>query len=290
MHDILQTPASPLPCLDFVARGGQSRVFGTKDWVVKVPRLSWQAALGRVLVHPREPVAAMESLGGLLEPFLLVENISFRASGSLKEAGAGRKPAAPARWHHARWAVAGPRQNEEDFLHRRIAHTTPGEAARLIGQMLATMDAIKARGWHLLDFIMSNFAVAGQGRVRLVDAGLLIPNGHLRWPSHQVCSRSFMRRMIPDYLEVLEKVCARHPSDREGAAALREVMADFPRRIKAWRRGDVCVAEELSRPSRAIFPAALREEIIATLRGKLPLTPRTARAYTGGHHAFAPEN
>lgn len=277
------------PSLDFVAKGGQSLIFGTPTWVVKIPRRSWHSVLGRVLVHPRTPVRALDVLGGLLEPFVLVEHVTFRGvrwqTGS-PVAGSER------RWT-ARWAVAGPRLATEDFLDRRLATATAAEAAALIASLLDTLDAIRARGWHVLDFILSNFVVGPDGRVRLVDAGLLIPRAHLWGPSQQIASRLFARRLVTDYTEVLAGVAARNPQDAAGRARLAAVTAQFGARIRAWGPG-----REKTPPGEAGFrvpalPPRLRAEIFDTLRPdrrKLLLTHRLSSGYTPPHHAIPSEN
>ncbi|MFN0126750.1 MAG: hypothetical protein ACKV19_08700 [Verrucomicrobiales bacterium] len=277
------------PTLDFVATGGQSLIFGTPVWVVKIPRRSWQSVLGRVLVHPRTPVRALDVLGGLLEPFVLVEHACFRGVRWQN----GRPVAGSERWWSARWAVAAPRLAADDFLDRRLATATAPEAADLIASLLATLDAIRARGWHVLDFILSNFVVGADGRVRLVDAGLLIPRAHLWGPSQQMTSRLFVRRLVRDYAKVLAGVAARDPHDSAGQARLAAVTAQFSARITAWRQG-----REMAAPGELGFavptlPLRLRAEIFHTLRPdrhKLLLTPRPSSGYTPPHHAIPSEN
>ena len=281
--------AEAAPWLDFVATGGQSRVFGTADWVVKIPRRSWQTALGRVLVHPATPARALAVLGGLVEPFVQLERVVFRAP----RVEAGRTVPGSGRVWRARWATAGPRHRAGDFLDRRIAEATPGEAAELMGALLDTLDATRARGWHVLDFIMSNFVVGADRRVRLVDAGLLIPAAHLRGPSQQICSRLFVRRMVPDYAEVLAGVSARHSEDTRGAVRLAAVIDVLGPRLAAWRAGRVRVPAAAARPSAANLEPALRAEIFAALapgRHTLPLTARRLPGYTARHHAITSEN
>lgn len=281
-------PAS-LPWLDFVATGGQSRLFGTPAWVVKIPRASWQTALARILVHPTTPLRALEVLGELVEPFVLLERVVFLGPCVVE----GQPVPSSRRVWRARWAVAGPRHAAEDFLDRRIASATPGEAADLIASLLDTLDAIRARGWHVLDFIMSNFVVDGADRVRLVDAGLLIPASHLRGPSQQVCSRFFVRRLGPDYGAVLAGVAARHPRDETGCARLRAVIASLGPRLAAWRAGRVEARTGPAAPAPASLVPSLEAEIFRALgqvRRKLPLTPRPPSGYTPTHHAITSEN
>jgi len=278
-----------LPWLDFVATGGQSHVFGTEAWVVKIPRWSWQAPLGRVLVHPATPVAALEVLGGLVEPFALLRHAAFRGP-RVKD---GIALAGPGRAWSARWAVVGPRQRPGDFLDCRIASATPAGAADLMLSLLDTLDAIRARGWHVLDFIMSNFVVGPDGRVRLVDAGLLIPAAHLRGPSQQICSRLFVRRMVPDYLGVLEAVAARHPGDGDGVTALRTVMQQLGPRIAGWRSGRAVVPAAAARPRPAVFPPGIGEAVFGAsgpFGHNLPLTARRPSGYTDDHHGIPSEN
>jgi hypothetical protein len=277
------------PWLDFVATGGQGTVFGTPTWVVKIPRASWQTALGRVLVHPATPVRAMEVLGGLVEPCVLLERIVFRAPCVVD----GRVVSGNDRVWRARWAVAGARLASGDFLDRRIAAATPGEAADLIGALLDTLDAIRARGWHVLDFIMSNFVVGPDRRVRLVDTGLLIPVSHLRGPSQQICSRLFVRRLAPDYAEVLAGVAARQPEEVVGRARLAAVIDVLRPRLGAWRAGRVRVPAAVAQPADAAMDPALRAEVLEALapaRHKLPLTRRRLPGYTPRHHAITSEN
>jgi|GEM_PF-2325292 len=289
MPDPRSAVPESLPWLNFVATGGQSHLFGTDAWVVKIPRWSWQTPLGRVLVHPRTPAAALEVLGGLMEPFALLKRAAFRGPRVVR----GRPMAGPGRLWRTRWAMAGPRHPAGDFLDRRIYRARPAEAARLMLALLDTLEAIRARGWHVLDFIMSNFVVGPDGCVRLVDAGLLIPSGHLRGPSQQICSRVFVRRMVPDYLEVLEAVAARHPGDARGLAALRVVMGGCGPRFAAWRAGRAAVPAVAARPTPVVFPPGVGDEIFAglgPLHHKLPLTPRLPSGYTAPHHAIPSEN
>lgn len=278
-----------LPWLDFVAMGGQSHLFGTASWVVKIPRWSWPTALGRVLVHPATPVRALEVLGGLLEPLVVFEQTAFRGP----RVADGRPVPSTDRAWRARWAMAGARHAAEDFLDRRIALATPGEAAALISALLDTLEAIRARGWHVLDFIMSNFVVGADSRVRLVDAGLLIPASHLRGPSQQISSRFFVRCLGPDYRGVLAAVAARHGEDEAGRERLQRVVDCLGPRLDAWRAGRVTVASDWARPSKAALAPALREQIFAVLepvRHKMPLTTRRPSGYTASHHAIPSEN
>lgn len=281
-------PAS-LPWLDFVAMGGQSRVFGTPAWVVKIPRASWQSALGRILVHPTTPWRALETLGEWVEPFVVMERVAFRGPRVTE----GRPVPSSHRVWRARWAVASPRLAAEDFLDRRIAAATPREAADLIASLLDTLDAIRARGWHVLDFIMSNFVVRGAHHVRLVDTGLLIPASHLRGPSQQVCSRLFLRRMVPDYRAVLTAVAARHPEDEIGRARLQAVIETLGPRLADWRAGRVVATASPSPSASASLAPLLEAEIFRAwgpVRRKLPLTPRPPSGYTPTHHAITSEN
>jgi len=278
-----------IPWLDYVAMGGQSHVFGRSEWVVKVPRWSWQSALGRVLVHPMTPVSAMGVLGGLMEPFVVVERIRF----SGPQVRRGRPMAGTHQPWSARWAVAMRRLPPEGFLHRRVARATAEEAADLIDSLLATLAAIRARGWHVLDCIMSNFFVDADGQVRLVDAGLLIPISHLRGPSQQVCSRVFVRRMIPDFAAVLREVADVRPSAAAGQARLDAVVASLRPRLTDWRAGRVEVPAARAHPRSVALPPKLREEIITCLSPvyrNLPLTPHPPSGYTPPHHAIPSEN
>ncbi len=277
------------PWLDFVATGGQSLVFGTTGWVVKIPRRSWQTALGRVLVHPRTPVQALEVLGGLLEPFALLGRAVFRGPA----VASGRAVAGTSRVWSARWAVAGRRQRADDFLDRRIAAAGPAEAAALIDALFDTLDAIRCRGWHVLDFIMSNFVAGADGRVRLVDAGLLVPVSHLRWPSQHISSRIFARQLVIDYRAVLADVAARHPDDAAGRARLMEVAGRLDSRVEAWRAGPVRGPALAGCPAVSRLDAGLSAQILAALEApwrKLPLTPRASSGYTAPHHAIPSEN
>jgi hypothetical protein len=278
-----------LTWLDFVAAGGQGVVFGGAEWVVKIPRWSWQTALGRVLVHPVTPVRALEVLGGLLEPFVLLERVAFRGP----VVRAGRAIPGSRRDWSARWAVAGRRLAAADFLDRRMVVATPGEAADLMDGLLHTLEAIRVRGWHVLDCIMSNFVVGADGRVCLVDADLLVPVSHLRWPSQQWSSRMFVRWMAPDYREVLAGVANRHPGDADGLPRLAAVSDGLDDRLQAWRAGRGTVDAAAARPSTAVLPAVMHEEIGAALiRGRrtFALTRRLTPGYTPTHHAITSEN
>ena len=275
-----------LPWLDYLAAGGQSHVFGAARWVVKLPRRSWQSMLGRVLVHPATPARALADLGGLLEPFVLMERVRFRGPAVDR----GRAVPDSRRVWSARWAVAGPRLESDAFLDRRMAVATPGEAADLMAGLLSTLEAIRLRGWHVLDFIMSNFVVGGDGAVRLVDAGLLVPATHLRGPSQQIASRLFVGRLARDYREVLAGTVERHPGDAAGAERLRRICDQLPRRLSAWRAGRVAGS---SAPSPALLPPDVRAEIFESLVCRdrtLPLTGRHVPVYTPPHHAITSEN
>jgi len=275
-----------LPWLEYVAAGGQSHVFGTSRWVVKVPRWSWQSALGRVLVHPSTPVRALATLGGWLEPFELLGRVRFLGP----SVDAGGVVAGTRRVWSARWAVVGPRHPSGEFLDRKMAAARPGEAVDLVQGLLDTLEAIRARGWHVLDFIMSNFVVGDNGRVRLVDAGLLVPVSHLRGPSQQMASRVFVSRLARDYREVLAGVMARHPGDAAGVVRLQRVADGLPGRLAAWRDGRVAAVPEAVPVE---MPPEMRHEIISRLGGgarRLPLTGRHCSVYTASHHAITSEN
>jgi len=289
MHQVRWADPQLLTWLDFVAAGGQSVIFGEAEWVVKIPRWSWQTALGRILVHPATPVRALEVLGGLLEPFVLLERTAFLGP----VVRAGRVVPGSHRVWSARWAVAGRRHPAADFLDRRMAAATPGEAAELMEGLFRTLEAIRARGWHVLDCIMSNFVVRADGSVRLVDAGLLVPVTHLRWPSQQLSSRMFVRWMAPDYRQVLAGVACRHPGDADGRARLAAVSSELDGRFGAWRAGRVSVPAADHRPSVAGLPDALHAEIRAALgsaRRNFALTRRLTPGYTPTHHAITSEN
>jgi hypothetical protein len=289
MYRVYRAELESLTWLDFVAAGGQGVVFGRAEWVVKIPRWSWQTALGRVLVHPVTPVRALGVLGGLLEPFVLLERVAFR--GPVVQGGRAI-PGSRRDWG-ARWAVAGRRHAAADFLDRRMAVATAGEAADLMDGLLHTLEAIRARGWHVLDCIMSNFVVGADGGVRLVDAGLLLPVSHLRWPSQQWSSRMFVRWMAPDYRRVLAGVANRHLGEVDGRARLAAVSDGLADRLRAWRAGRGAVDEAAARPTAAVLSSDVRERIGAALicdRRNFTLTRRLTPGYTPTHHAITSEN
>ncbi len=240
------TPPAPPLRLEFIAASRQSRIFGTERWILKVPRPSVLGWLSRVVVHPRLQARPPQVLGGLIEPYRLLHRGSFPCPLT------GRR-------RSFRWALVRARHAPEAFLDRRIAHATPAEAARLVGRMLDVLATVRARGFHLVDFIMANF-VEVDGRLRIADPGLLVPARLLREPTLAVTSRLFAHSLARDYADVLRGVLARQP-DGPGADALQNLIATLPARLHAWRAGRLAAAPNAAPPQPAHFDPTWAGEI-----------------------------
>ena len=202
--------------LEPVGRGVQSDVFGTDEWVVKVPRFSMLGVLAKWVSSKRWLGEVRESLGGLVAPFLILDEVEFHAP---KLSGRGgiveyRKSTAIAR---ARYEV-------DQFLDHRLSLVGPAEGLALVEEMVVLVERVRARGFFMHDFIMRNFVVV-DGRLMIADTGLITPMRSFWEPATRICAWGFIRGLTKDYQRLLGELVGELGS--EGEAELRDRIIAF---------------------------------------------------------------
>ncbi len=242
--------------LEPVGRGTQGDVFGTDRWVVKVPRFSLFSVLAKWVSSWRWNHEVRDSLGGLAAPFLALENVAFRAP---KMTGRSERP----KNYREKMAIVRERYPDGDFLDHRLSLAEPAEALALVEEMVVLVERVRARGFYMHDFIMSNFAVV-DGKLMVVDTGLVSPLRAFWEPAMKICAWAFSRWLSKDYQRLLGEV----RDEVEEDEALREEISTFsaalPDRLGRLRKKTVRDLE----PEPAVpveFDADLAEDVRAAL-------------------------
>ncbi|MFT5110193.1 MAG: hypothetical protein ACI8XO_004094 [Verrucomicrobiales bacterium] len=181
--------------LEPVGRGTQGDVFGSERWVVKVPRFTLLSVLAKWVSSWRWNAEVRDSLGGLAAPFLLLENVRFLAP---KMTGRSAK----LRRYRKKMAVARERFDTDAFLDHRLSLAEPAEALALVEEMVVLVERVRARGFYMHDFIMGNFALV-DGRLMIVDTGLISPLRTFWDPAMRICAWGFSRGLSKDYQRLL---------------------------------------------------------------------------------------
>ena len=189
--------------LEPVGRGTQGQVFGTEHWVVKVPRFSLLSVLAKWVSSWRWNAEVSESLGGLAAPFLCLENVVFRAPKIPSNPWQGSRAARVRRWgkpvriveFRKKVAIARERYEAGDFLDHRLSLAEPAQALALVEEMVVLVERVRARGFYMHDFIMSNFALV-DGKLMIVDPGFIAPMAAFRDPAVRCCAYGFTRGAV----------------------------------------------------------------------------------------------
>ena len=150
--------------LEHVGQGTQSYVFGTDRWVVTVRKMSLLGSLARLVTRKQWLGEVRDHLGGLAAPFLLLDDVEFRA------------PKMTGRYkiidYRKKMAVARERYETDDFLDHRLSLSDPERALELVEEMVELVERVRARGFYMHDFIMRNFALV-DGKLMIVDPGFI---------------------------------------------------------------------------------------------------------------------
>ena len=258
--------------LEPVGAGTQGQVFGTERWVVKVRRFSLLSVLARWISSWRWVGEAGEALGGLAAPFLRLENVTFRAPKVPRRPGDGNRQAmvrylgrpTPIVDYREKVAIARRRYESDDFLDHRLSLAEPAQALALVEEMVVLVERVRARGFYMHDFVMSNFVVV-DGRLMIADIGLITPVRAMWEPAMRICAWGFARGLSKDYQRLLGELLYELG---DGDPQLREEIVTFseslPARIGRLRKREVPgLAPEHPEPVR--FDPALEKEIRAAL-------------------------
>ncbi len=245
-------PHDGIPLLEYLGSGTQNHVFGAENWVVAVPHRTVLSMLAR-LVKPREGLCeTLAHLGGLVTPFLLLDRCRFL--GVLPGSNAPRV-------FELRCAVVRHRVHSGNFLDARLANAEPARALDYLESMVALLERLHARGFHMLDFITRNFVFVGE-TLRISDPGLVIPVQELSWHPSRFTALGFGVGLTRDYLRLLAEL-EQKANDGETRARIRAFGDRFPSRIRALRqrRREIEHAEW-----RAVdFPESLEKDIRTTI-------------------------
>ena len=242
--------------LEPVGRGVQGDVFGTQRWVVKIRRFSILGLLARWVSNWRCLVEVKESLGGLAAPFLVLDEVAFRAP---KMGGRGRIVAL-----RRRRAVARERYVVDAFLDHQLSIAEPPRALALVEEMVVLVERVRARGFYMHDFIMRNFVLV-DGRLLIADTGLITPMRSFWEPAVRLCARGFSKGLSKDYQRLLAEV---RDEVREDPALCEQITAftdALPERLGRLRSRSVAGLE--SEPAAPVsFDPELEKEIRQVLQ------------------------
>ena len=180
--------------LEAISWGTQCCVYGTDQWVVKVPRFSLLGLLAKWVSRRGWAPEVRGSLGGLAVPFLRLEDVSFEAP---KLTGRGRIVTV-----RRRSAVARARHDTDTFLDHRLSLAEPAEAFDLVVEMVELVEAVRARGFYMHDFMMKNF-VQVDARLMIADTDLIVPVRSLWEPLRRLCAWGYWRGLSKDYQRLL---------------------------------------------------------------------------------------
>lgn len=241
--------------LEPIGSGEQGLVYGTERWVVKVRRLSVFSFLAKWVSRRGWPLEVRDSLGGLVVPFLLLEDVSFEAP---KMSGRGRLVS-----FRKKHAVARAHYDEQSFLDHRLSLADPAEALALVEEMVELIERVRERGFYMHDFIMRNFVVV-DGRLMVADTGLIVPMRSFWEPGMRICAWGFWRGLSKDYQRLLGELL----DELEEGDPLREKIASFrtalPGRLKRLRNRPTR-SQNAEAPQAIEFDPELEKEIRAAL-------------------------
>ena len=241
--------------LEHVGQGTQSYVFGTDRWVVTVRKMSLLGSLARLVTRKQWLGEVRDHLGGLAAPFLLLDDVEFRA------------PKMTGRYkiidYRKKMAVARERYETDDFLDHRLSLSDPERALELVEEMVELVERVRARGFYMHDFIMRNFALV-DGKLMIVDPGFIAPMAAFRDPAVRCCAYGFTRGLSKDYQRLLGELM----DELEEGSELRDRIGTFrealPDRLARLRQRDVPDLE--SEPGVPIeFEPELEKEIRAAI-------------------------
>ena len=241
--------------LEPLGRGVQSDVFGTEDWVVKVPRLSFLGVLAKWVSSKRWLGEVRGSLGGLVAPFFILEEIEFRAP---KMSGRGRIGN-----FKVRTAIARERYAVDSFLDHQLSLVGPAEGLALVESMVVLVERVRARGFFMHDFIMRNFVLV-DGRLMIADMGLITPMRAFWEPATRICAWGFLRGLTKDYQRLLGEL----RDEVEGDEALRDRIEAFSEALPA-RLGRLCKRDLPGLEVEAAVPVELDAGLEKVIRAAL---------------------
>ena len=117
-----------------------------------MPRFSLLSVLAKWVSSWRWNDEVRDSLGGLAVPFLTLEDVTFRAP---KMTGRSDRVIE----QRTKRAILRERYPTGDFLDHRLSLSEPAEALALVEEMVVLVERVRARGFYMHDFVVSNFAV-----------------------------------------------------------------------------------------------------------------------------------
>ncbi len=249
-------PTESLPALDYLGSGSLNHIFGHDDWVLKVRRWNLLGIASRAFLSPRWLARAERTLGGCLLPSAKTGRIRFVAP----RVGSGGTTC-----YRVRAARIVPRLPPDDFLDHRLAGADAGETVRLLGAMLDVLELAAARGFHLADFIMSNFAFYN-GALVIADPDLLVPRHFLRWsPTCIVTAWQFRIHLGRDYDRLL--VAKSSGATPDAGNAIARFRSELPRRLRALTTPPL--RERLDPPQPARLPERLVRSATRVLNARI---------------------
>jgi hypothetical protein len=236
--------------LEPVGAGELGYVYGTDHWVVKVSRFSVLRPFAKLLFRSRWAPEVRDSLGGLVVPFLLLDEVSFEAP---KMTGRGRIVTV-----HRKRAIARARYEQETFLDHRLSLAEPAQALALVEEMVELVEAVRARGFYKHDFVMKNFVVV-DGHLMIADTSLIVPVRSLWEPVRRIGAWGFWRWRSKDYQRLLGEL----RDELEETDPLRKRIASFrsalPARLGLLRDRSDRLSTEV--PVSVDFDPVLEKEI-----------------------------
>ena len=242
--------------LEPIGRGVQADVFGTGRWVVKVRRFSMLGTLAKLISSKHWKQEVHDGLGGLVAPFLLLDEVAFRAP---KMRGRGGRVIE----YRDRGAVVRERYPTDQFLDHRLSLAEPADALALVEEMVVLVERVRARGFCMIDFCMSNFAVI-DGRLMIVDADLIAPIRSLWEPGLRTCAAGFARGLSKDYQRLLGELGDEVEDDANLSDEIASLSEALPKRIGRLRKRSLPGLE--TEPAVPVeFDADLAAEIRAAL-------------------------
>jgi len=216
--------------LDPVGAGQQGYVFGTETWVVKIRRISLFSVLARWVSRRRWNQEVGDALGGLVAPFLLLEEVEFTAP---KMTGRERLIE-----YQEKWATIMPRYDDVTFLDHRLSLAEPREALALVREMMVLVERVRARGFYMHDFIMKNFVVV-EGKLLIADTGLIVPMRSFWEPAMRICAWGLWRGLSKDYQRLLGELLDEVGDDEALRAEIIEFRKELPSLVGRLRKCEI---------------------------------------------------
>jgi len=243
--------------LEPIGSGEQGFVYGTDRWVLKIGRFSVLALLAKWVTRRRWTLELRDSRGGLVGPFLLLDEVSFVAP---KMIGRGRLVT-----FRKRHAVARARYDAGAFLDHHLSLAEPAEALALVEEMLGLIGRVRARGFYMHDFVMKNFVLV-EGRLMIADTGLVVPVRSFWEPGMRICAWGFWRGLSKDYQRLLGELLD-ELGDDQGVlrAKIADARASLPERLKRLRLRSRSARCEVEAAQAVEFDADLEKEIRTAL-------------------------